>query len=44
MNQPRPPDEQIVVHVAPDIADLIPGFLENRRCDVGRMWEILPSP
>lgn len=27
-------EEKITVHVDPDIADLIPGFLENRRADI----------
>lgn len=29
--------ERIVVHVDPDLEDLIPGFLENRRKDIGQM-------
>ena len=31
--QPRP-SEPITVHIDPELADLIPGFLENRRKDV----------
>ena len=30
---------KIIVHVDPDIADLIPGFLENRRKDTKTMGE-----
>jgi hypothetical protein len=41
MNQQRPSDERIVVRADPDIADLIPGFLENRRRDVDKMREAL---
>lgn len=37
MNQQSPSDERIVVHADPDLADLIPGFLENRRKDVAAM-------
>ena len=37
MNRQGPSDERIVVHADPDIADLIPGFLENRRKDVTAM-------
>jgi HPt (histidine-containing phosphotransfer) domain-containing protein len=32
-------EEKIIVHVDPDIADLIPGFLENRRKDIKTMGE-----
>jgi HPt (histidine-containing phosphotransfer) domain-containing protein len=31
--------EKIIVHVDPDIADLIPGFLENRHKDIKTMGE-----
>ena len=34
-------DERIIVHVDPEIADLIPGFLENRRKDTQTMGEAL---
>ena len=34
-------DEKIIVHVDPEIADLIPGFLENRRKDIKAMDEAL---
>ena len=34
-------DGKILVRVDPDLADLIPGFLENRRRDMGRIWEAL---
>jgi HPt (histidine-containing phosphotransfer) domain-containing protein len=34
-------DERIIVHVDPEIADLIPGFLENRRKDTETMEEAL---
>ena len=37
MNRQGPSDERIVVHADPDIADLILGFLENRRKDVTAM-------
>jgi HPt (histidine-containing phosphotransfer) domain-containing protein len=30
-------EELIVVHVDPEIADLVPGFLENRRKDIKTM-------
>jgi len=33
--------EKIIVHVDPDIADLIPGFLENRHKDIKTMGEAL---
>jgi HPt (histidine-containing phosphotransfer) domain-containing protein len=32
-------EEKIIVHVDPDIADLIPGFLENRHKDIKTMGE-----
>src|SRR4030042_2427900 len=32
---------KIIVHVDPDIADLIPGFLENRRKDIKTIAEAL---
>lgn len=32
---------KVLVRVDPDLADLIPGFLENRRRDMGRIWEAL---
>lgn len=34
-------DGKILVRVDPDLADLIPGFLESRRRDMGRIWEAL---
>ncbi|MGE0385616.1 MAG: Hpt domain-containing protein [Gammaproteobacteria bacterium] len=33
--------ESIIVHVDPDLADLVPGFLDNRRADVVRMGTAL---
>ena len=33
--------EKVVVHVDPDLMDLIPGFLENRRNDVRVLQEAL---
>ena len=33
--------EKIIVHVDPEIADLIPGFLENRRKDTQTMSDAL---
>jgi len=35
--------ERIIVHVDPEIADLIPGFLENRRKDTETMREALSN-
>jgi HPt (histidine-containing phosphotransfer) domain-containing protein len=32
-------EAKIIVHVDPDIADLIPGFLENRRKDIKTIGE-----
>ena len=29
--------EKIIVHIDPDIADLVPGFLDNRRKDVEKL-------
>jgi HPt (histidine-containing phosphotransfer) domain-containing protein len=34
-------EERIIIHVDPEIADLIPGFLENRRKDIKAMDEAL---
>lgn len=34
-------EEKIIVYVDPEIADLIPGFLENRRKDIKAMNEAL---
>jgi HPt (histidine-containing phosphotransfer) domain-containing protein len=34
-------EEKIIVHVDPEIADLIPGFLENRHKDTETMDEAL---
>jgi HPt (histidine-containing phosphotransfer) domain-containing protein len=34
-------EEKIIVHVDPEIADLIPGFLENRRKDTQTMGDAL---
>ena len=36
-------DNKIVVHVDPDIEDLIPGFLENRQKDINVIKESLES-
>ncbi len=33
--------DRIKVRVDPDLEDLVPGFLENRRKDVGRLTEFL---
>lgn len=33
--------ERIIVHVDPDIADLIPGFIKNRRKDTKKMGTAL---
>ncbi|MBN1254214.1 MAG: Hpt domain-containing protein [Deltaproteobacteria bacterium] len=30
-------NERIIIHVDPEIADLVPGFLENRRKDIKTM-------
>lgn len=35
------PSESIIVRVDPDLEDLIPGFLENRRNDVSLILEAL---
>ncbi len=35
------PDEKIVVKVDPDLEDIVPGFLQNRRGDVMRIKEAL---
>jgi len=34
-------EAKTIVHVDPDIADLIPGFLENRHKDIGTIGEAL---
>jgi HPt (histidine-containing phosphotransfer) domain-containing protein len=34
-------EAKIIVHVDPDIADLVPGFLENRYKDIKTMGEAL---
>jgi HPt (histidine-containing phosphotransfer) domain-containing protein len=34
-------EAKIIVHVDPEIADLIPGFLENRRKDIKTIGEAL---
>jgi HPt (histidine-containing phosphotransfer) domain-containing protein len=34
-------EERIIINVDPEIADLIPGFLENRRKDIKAMDEAL---
>jgi HPt (histidine-containing phosphotransfer) domain-containing protein len=34
-------EEPIVVHIDPEIADLVPGFLENRRKDADTIGEAL---
>jgi HPt (histidine-containing phosphotransfer) domain-containing protein len=41
MAQQRPSDDRLVIHADPDLADLIPGFLENRRKDVTAMLAAL---
>ncbi|MDO8547581.1 MAG: Hpt domain-containing protein [Nitrospirales bacterium] len=41
MTQQRPSDDRLVIHADPDLADLIPGFLENRRKDVAAMLAAL---
>lgn len=33
--------ERIVIHADPEIANLIPGYLENRKNDIARMLEAL---
>lgn len=44
MHEPlQPPDGVIRVPVDPDILDLIPGFLENRRADARSLGEALSS-
>ena len=35
--------EPIVVKVDPDLEDLIPGFLDNRRADVGKLRDLLEA-
>ncbi len=35
--------ETIIVHVDPDLEDLVPGFLDNRRRDVGAIREALDA-
>jgi HPt (histidine-containing phosphotransfer) domain-containing protein len=34
--------KKIIIHVDPDIAELIPGFLENRRKDIAAMLDAVP--
>jgi len=34
-------EERIVIRIDPDLADLIPGFLENRRKDIGNILTAL---
>jgi hypothetical protein len=41
MTYQRPSEDRIVIHADPEIADLIPGFLENRWKDADRMLEAL---
>jgi len=36
-------DDKIIIKVDPDIADLIPGFLENREKDIEKMEDYLNS-
>ncbi|MEA1935731.1 MAG: Hpt domain-containing protein [Thermodesulfobacteriota bacterium] len=36
-------NEKIIIHVDPDIEDLIPGFLENRRRDIETIEDSLAS-
>lgn len=36
--------EPIVVKIDPDLEDLIPGFLDNRRADVGKLRDLLEAP
>lgn len=33
--------DKIIVHIDPDIADLVPGFLENRRKDIARLRSLV---
>ena len=33
--------KKIIIHVDPDIAELIPGFLENRRKDIAAMLDAM---
>lgn len=40
-NQSPDPGGKIIVRVDPDLEDLIPGFLENRRSDIQAMREAL---
>ena len=35
--------EPIVVKIDPDLEDLIPGFLDNRRADVGKLRDLLKA-
>ncbi|MCZ6773413.1 MAG: Hpt domain-containing protein [Proteobacteria bacterium] len=37
-------DDRIKVRIDPDLEDLVPGFLENRRKDVDRLTEFLQVP
>ena len=37
----RAPEELTVVRIDPDLADLIPGFLENRRKDITKILTAL---
>jgi HPt (histidine-containing phosphotransfer) domain-containing protein len=36
-------DDKIIIKVDPDIADLIPGFLENREKDIEKMEDYLKT-
>lgn len=36
-------DNKIIVHIDPDIAELIPGFLQNRRNDVVTIRKLLEA-
>ena len=43
MAHQRPSEDRIVIHADPELADLIPGFLENRRKDVAAMLTSLDT-
>ncbi len=44
MTQPTnpAPGEKLIVHIDPDLADIVPGFLENRRKDIVVMQTAIP--
>ncbi|MZH42166.1 MAG: Hpt domain-containing protein [Nitrospinae bacterium] len=39
----KKPDEKIIAHVDPDLSDLIPGYLQNRRNDVKTINEAIKT-